>query len=79
MGWGGGGGFRCITEFSLAEAEAVTKSIRSTFLTVLGYVKLHYPTRQDELLLCHSLESEAVTTFLKKRDIEERQTDRHSK
>ena len=25
MGWGGwGGGFRCITEFSLAEAEAVT-------------------------------------------------------
>ena len=55
------------------------KSKRSTFLTVLGYVKLHYPTRQDELLLCHSLESEAVTTFLKKRDIEERQTDRHNK
>ena len=24
VGWGGGGGFRCITVFSLAEAEAVT-------------------------------------------------------
>ena len=48
MGWGGGGGFRCITVFSLAEAEAVT--IRRKELGILKILHIRQSTLRTNKL-----------------------------